>query len=158
VHTSVEKIEESLSAPPSNTGTGTNTPTPALDDDDKSNDEEEEEDKDEQADSHEFSIAHETSIANTRYPTHSDGIVPIEELVRLIQGLIPDGLKSAYGDIPWSGVDGSGETFGGRGGFERVGGQGDLGGDGEIGWSCYTPLFKLTLGESRLRFLVVLRG
>jgi RNA exonuclease NGL2 len=145
VHTSVEKVGLSLSAPPSTSGIGSKTPVTAnqAEEADESEGDGEAENEEELPDSHE------KSIAGTRSPHPSDGILPMDTLVGLLSDLIPDGVRSAYVDSPWSGKEGTGETFEERGGFERVKPD-DVGlrGGQEPGYTCYTPLFKLTLGMS----------
>lgn len=99
--------------------------------------------------------SNEKSIANTRPLQPSDGILPIEELVKLFQEALPRGqsLTSAYASglhrieqsAPTAAIQGETETFASRGGLEIIEGKGQ--GGGEPGYTCFTPLFKLTLGE-----------
>jgi hypothetical protein len=138
VHTSVDNIPgPARNDPPSTSGTGSSTPAEGGT---GSNTPAEKDDEEEPPDSHE------RSVANTRDPQPFDGILNADELAGLARKLLPEGVKSAFGSSDWAGNDG--ETFAKRGGFERVGGVGELEGGGEPGYTCFTPLFKLTLGQS----------
>jgi RNA exonuclease NGL2 len=95
----------------------------------------------------------ERSIAKTRPPREGDGMLEVEELVKLMQEILPSGatstLASSSADqVPAGGSAGntpSGtDTFGTRGGLEGMSGVGK----DEPAYTCYTPLFKLTLGTS----------
>ena len=91
---------------------------------------------------------YERSVANTRSPNPSDGILVADELCQIARELLPEGARSAYGSSAWAGEDG--ETFQSRGGFEQLGeGLDALEGGAEPGYTCFTPLFKLTLGQFR---------
>ena len=128
VHTSITNIAGPLLEDiPSTSGTGTNTPA-------------------ERDDEEELPDSHERSVANTRDPVPSDGILTADELVEVVRSVLPEGFRSAYGSSDW--VGGGGETFEKRGGFERLAGKemAGLQGGMEPGYTCFTPLFKLTLG------------
>ncbi|WWC66121.1 uncharacterized protein I206_100021 [Kwoniella pini CBS 10737] len=128
VHDSVIKVSPSsyLSDVSSTTATGSNTP----------NTKEDEEAEGELPDSNE------KSIANTRSPRDTDGILSVEELVNAMRTILPtEGATSAYGNSSWAGADK--ENFDKRGGFNQV--QGDVVGKGEPAYTCFTPLFRLTL-------------
>lgn len=102
----------------------------------------------------------ERSIANTRPPKSTDGIVELDELVRLMREALPSGAQSALGStspLPSSSLpsdkeqgqamgdaEREPETFGTRGGLDGMDGAGR----DEPAYTCFTPLFKLTLGES----------
>ena len=94
--------------------------------------------------------SHQRAIANTRNVEASDGLPIVADLI----GMAQETLTSAYGSIDWAGEDG--ETFEKRGGFERVGDhiEGLLGGR-EPGYTCFTPLFKLTLGISAFVYMEI---
>ena len=128
VHTSVDNIAGSSSQHISSASvTGTDTPTEKDDED-------------------ESPVSSEQSVANTREPQPSDGIVTVEELVEMARTVLPEVLNSAYDSSDWAGRDG--ETFEKRGGFNRFADKVDgLEGRREPGYTCFTPLFKLTLGE-----------
>lgn len=137
VHNSVDAVNDTIPSDPSSSG-GTGSNTPAVDKDDEGEGEGELPDHDER------------SIAKTRPPTQSDGIIELEELVRMMREEIPGGAISALGSSsPQSLETGDRtETFGDRGGLDGIGG---IGRD-EPAYTCYTPLFKLTLGESTNEF------
>lgn len=121
VHTSVADIPSSAVA--STAASGAATPVPEKD-------EEELPDTDEK------------SIAGTRPPTAEDGILSLESLTTMMRETLPAGARSAYGTTKWDG-----ETYASRNGFP-------LGvvaaGAKEPAYTCFTPLFKLTLGERLL--------
>ncbi|OWZ76922.1 RNA exonuclease NGL2 [Cryptococcus neoformans Bt85] len=143
VHNSLSKIPlippeipSSDSEPASTTGTGTTTP--AVTNKTEAEKDGENEDLDDK------------STANTRPPRPSDGLPTALELVDLFKAEFPligrdsdqhDGAMSAYGSTQWKegkGIDG----FDDRKGF----GDGEKGkGGDEPGWTCFTPLFRLTL-------------
>ncbi|WVQ76964.1 hypothetical protein IAR50_006643 [Cryptococcus sp. DSM 104548] len=139
VHDSLNKISfdaprtrpctthEDASIPPgSESASGTATPATKTD-------EEKEEDREDKKDD---------STANSRAPEVSDGIPSVDELVGMYREVFPEGgCQSAYGSTGWRlGRDIAG--FEERGGFDQV--QDGAGGN-EPGYTCYTPLFKLTL-------------
>ncbi|KAK8866182.1 hypothetical protein IAR55_001333 [Kwoniella newhampshirensis] len=139
VHDSVQKVplsrDTSIPQPPSMSGTGANTPNAVAATESKVKDD----DEDELPDSNE------KSIANTRAPEEKDGMSTAEQLVALVQQLLPnEGARSAYGSTSWSGgsTDTNMESFSRRGGF--VPGL-DAEGGGEPAYTCFTPLFRLTL-------------
>lgn len=120
----MEKVGVASSEPPSEAASGTATPE-AKDKDD----EDELPDKDER------------SIANTRDPVPADGILTLDQLLELGRELLTEPARSAYDSSKYGD-----ETYGSRGGFQKgVTGAGA----GEPAYTCYTPLFKLTLGTSR---------
>jgi len=119
--------------------------------------EESENDKDDEGDDEkddegELPDHDERSIAKTRSPRNGDGILEVEELVKMMQETLPTGARSALSSIPsaeHAPADGTAgslqsgtETFGTRGGLEGMTGVGK----DEPAYTCYTPLFKLTLG------------
>lgn len=118
------------SEPPSEQASGSATPVPAAaekDDDDDDEGEGELPDKDER------------SIANTRRVAAGDGILELDVLVALAREVLPEPARSAYDSFQYGP-----ETYGSRGGFK----DGITGaGAGEPAYTCFTPLFKLTLGE-----------
>ncbi|WVQ61892.1 uncharacterized protein L199_000025 [Kwoniella botswanensis] len=135
VHDSVAKISPStitnVSEVPSTTATGSNTPTIKED--------EEGEGEGELPDNNE------KSIANTRTPQANDGILPVGELVKSMQEILPEGgARSAYDSTEWGSKVDNQETFGRRGGFEHVNGD-QVSGKEEPSYTCFTPLFRLTL-------------
>jgi hypothetical protein len=81
-------------------------------------------------------------------------MLEVEELVKMMQVVLPTGARSTLASTTSAdhapadtsaGASSSGtETFGSRGGLEGMTG---LGKD-EPAYTCYTPLFKLTLGMS----------
>jgi RNA exonuclease NGL2 len=79
-------------------------------------------------------------------PTEArDGILGVEELQRILRGLVGnEGLRSAYDVAKWSGK--GDDTFASRDGWPE-GAKADKGGD-EPGYTCFTGLFQLTLGIS----------
>lgn len=124
MHTSVVKVGEAPaeSEPPSLSGSGTASPVPK-----------EKDDEDELPDTDE------RSIAGTRPATDADGIRTLDELLAMAAEVLPEPARSAYGTTEW----GPG-TYGARGGFK----DGATGaGSNEPAYTCFTPLFKLTLGE-----------
>ena len=133
VHSSVDNIVPATAfqdQPISTSGTGSNTPV-------EKDDEEDGADEDER------------SVANTRSPRISDGIASVDELAKIMTEILPRGLRSAYGSGAWLGQD---ETFSSRGGFERYEREGHewashLEGGDEPRYTCFTPLFRLTLGR-----------
>ncbi|WWC58882.1 uncharacterized protein I303_101427 [Kwoniella dejecticola CBS 10117] len=139
VHDSVTKISPSSELPQSsssNAATGSNTPAAREDDEGEGEGEGGGEGEGELPDNNE------RSIANTRPPRDDDGILSVEELVSAMRDISPQkGAKSAYGNTDWS----DGQTFGNRGGFEHIQGQGEVVGRGEPAYTCFTPLFRLTL-------------
>lgn len=114
-------------------------------------DDEGENDKDEEG---ELPDSDERSVAKTRSPRDGDGMLEVEELVKMMQEVLPTGARSTLASTTsadhapadtTAGPSSSGtETFGSRGGLEGMTG---LGKD-EPAYTCYTPLFKLTLGMS----------
>ena len=134
---------ESDTAGPRDTGAPT---APRLG---KDKDKKEDEDEDEDEKEEEEPNSHKRGIANTRNADASDGILGVAELV----GNAQETLTSAYGSNDWAGGDG--ETFEKRGGFERLGEDVDgLVGGREPGYTCFSPLFQLTLGIFRFLLLV----
>lgn len=117
VHTNVSSIGMETE-PPSESASGTMTPK-------------EKDDEDELPDTNE------RSIANTRAPVPGDGIATLDELLVMAAELLPTPARSAYGVSKWEG-----ETYGARGGFKNATGAGR----GEPAYTCFTPLYKLTLG------------
>lgn len=100
----------------------------------------------EKEDDEELPDSHERSIANSRDPIPSDGILDADQLAELARAVLGVGVRSAYASSDWAGANGV--TFRKRGGFERLGGNDDeLEGSGEPGYTIFTPLFKLTLGR-----------
>ena len=138
VHTSVDKIgldhtsaPESNSVSTSNAGTGANTPV-----------DEDEEDEDDGKE--ELPDNDERSVAGTRLPLASDGLLKVDDLIAIAQSVLNGkGCMSAYDNSTWS--SNQAETYGGRGGSTM---SGVMAGLSEPAYTCYTPLFKLTLGES----------
>lgn len=145
VHTSVEKIgvappstategqtEGAASEPASAPATGANTPVPANnkggDDDDEGEGE--------------LPDSNERSIANTRDATDKDGILMLAEIEKGMAEVLPQPARSAYASTKWDG-----ETYAERGGFETLENPSDAQGGGEPAYTCFTPLFRLTLGE-----------
>lgn len=139
------EIPSSASEPPSTAGTGATTP--AITNRTEADKDAENEDLDDK------------STANTRSPRLSDGLPTALELVELFKAEFPlingdgyqhEGAKSAYGSTQWKqgkGIDG----FNDRKGFE----DGEkVNGGNEPGWTCFTPLFRLTLGKSTVTLTV----
>lgn len=131
------EIPSSASEPPSTTGTGATTP--AITNRTEADKGAENEDLDDK------------STANTRSPRLSDGLPTALELVELFKAELPyEGAKSAYGSTQWKegkGIDG----FNDRKGFE----DGEkVNGGNEPGWTCFTPLFRLTLGKSTVTLTI----
>ena len=112
-------------------------------------DDEGENDKDEEG---ELPDSDERSVAKTRSPREGDGMLEVEELVKMMQEILPTGATSTLSSTTSAdhapaddsaGQSQSGtETFGTRGGLEGMTGSGK----DEPAYTCYTPLFKLTLG------------
>ncbi|GFZ46087.1 hypothetical protein JCM24511_04333 [Saitozyma sp. JCM 24511] len=96
--------------------------------------------KDDKDDEDELPDSNEKSTANTRPPEEADGILPITELTKMLSETVPGGAKSAYGLSPW--VTNGSETFGSRGGFGHLKPRD---GKDEPAYTCFTPLFNLTL-------------
>ncbi|BEI93890.1 uncharacterized protein CcaverHIS019_0603490 [Cutaneotrichosporon cavernicola] len=120
VHTNVAKIGvEPGSEPPSESASG--TATPAV---------KEKDDEDELPDTDE------RSIAGTRRPIPGDGIATLDELLAMAAEVLPTPARSAYGVTEWGS-----ETYAARGGFKNSTGAGG----NEPAYTCFTPLFKLTL-------------
>lgn len=134
VHTSVDTVNQSLPQS-SEGGTGSNTPA-TEGKDDEGGDEGEGEGEDELPDHDE------RSIANTRSPKEGDGILELDDLVEMMNEVLPGGATSTLGCIKHE--EGA-ECFGSRGGLEGMHGRGR----DEPAYTCYTPLFKLTLGKPR---------
>ncbi|WVW82629.1 hypothetical protein I302_104640 [Kwoniella bestiolae CBS 10118] len=135
VHDSVVKISPSSTEPtseaPSTSATGSNTPVVK--------DEEDGQGEGELPDNNE------KSIANTRTPGADDGILAVEDLVKAMRDVLPNGgAGSAYGSVEWGSATGNDEAFAKRGGFEHVD-SGEVAGTGEPAYTCFTPLFRLTL-------------
>jgi RNA exonuclease NGL2 len=129
------------SAAPSNSGTGTATPVAEA---------EEKEDAEGEGEG-ELPDTDERSVAGTRSPIPADGIPELDTLVELATKLLPDqGLQSAYTAEKWA--QGGEATFARRDGFARSfegsAVPSGLTGQNEPAYTCYTPLFKLTLGGS----------
>lgn len=143
---SVEKIIPSL-----NSDTGTNTPTEDSGVKDENHDDDEEGEGEGEG---ELPDHDERSIANTRPPKTADGIIEVDEMVRLMREVLPGGARSALGSIPQRPATSSAEaevaeaeTFGTRGGLD---GLSESHGRDEPAYTCFTPLFKLTLGKFTL--------
>jgi len=95
----------------------------------------------------------ERSIAKTRSPAEGDGILELGELVKMMQEILPTGARSTLStttSADYAPADDSAgpstsgtETFGSRGGLEGMTGVGQ----DEPAYTCFTPLFKLTLGR-----------
>lgn len=96
---------------------------------------------DDDKDEEELPDSDERSIANTRSPTPADGILTLDSLLDIARDLLGEGGRSAYADTEWGT-----ETFAARGGFAP--GVVARGG-GEPAYTCFTPLFRLTLGMYR---------
>lgn len=136
------------SATTSNAGTGTATPIAEAD---EKEDAEGEGEGEGEGDG-ELPDTDERSVAGTRPPNAGDGIPELETLIELAKQLLPDrGLQSAYTAEKWT--QGDEATFAKRDGFVRsFEGRAvpdGLSGLNEPAYTCYTPLFKLTLGERR---------
>jgi len=116
--------------------------------------EKDDEGENEKDDEGELPDSDERSVAKTRSPREGDGMLEVEELVKMMQEVLPTGARSTLASTTSAdhapadtsaGPSASGtETFGSRGGLEGMTG---LGKD-EPAYTCYTPLFKLTLGKS----------
>ncbi|WVR06125.1 hypothetical protein IAU60_003155 [Kwoniella sp. DSM 27419] len=122
IHDSVAKIvpAQGVEPAPSASGTGTNTPS-----------------KDEEDDEHEGEDKAEGQLPNTRQPGTADGILPAIEMIRLMREVLTEGATSAYGSN-WNG-----DSFVGRGGHDGL--DRAVAGESEPAYTCFTPLFKLTL-------------
>lgn len=120
----------------------------AGDDSEAKEDHEDEDDDGEGEGEGELPDHDERSIANTRPPKTVDGIIELDELVRLMCEVMPGGARSALGSMsspaPASSEE-TEETFGTRGGLD---GLNEAEGRDEPAYTCFTPLFKLTLGKS----------
>lgn len=141
VHTSVAKVgasaaEEDVSA----SGTGSNTPAPAGESSGRKPEAEEKDDDGEGEGEGELPDSNERSIANTRPCTDADGILSLAEMQRLTAEVLPHPARSAYASTHWAG-----ETYAQRGGLDGIK---HAAGAGEPAYTCFTPLFRLTLGES----------
>jgi RNA exonuclease NGL2 len=144
VHTSVEKV--GLPPPPpsagddaSTSGTGANTPAPSTPAPTEPKAEKGDEGEGEGEGEGELPDSNEKSIANTRAPTEDDGILSLSEVERLAAEVLPQPARSAYASTTWGE-----ETYAARGGLEGI--QRAEGG-AEPAYTCFTPLFRLTLGE-----------
>ncbi|ORX37437.1 Endonuclease/exonuclease/phosphatase [Kockovaella imperatae] len=162
VHTSVDKALSQLGPAsadqiPANDDNPSTSP-PAVDHD---NNDEKDDDGDD--DEQEPPDTDERSVAGTRHPGPNDGILSFESLVPHLREVLPEGLSSAYDTSRW--VSGNEETFERRGGFKRhfENTPASLKGQNEPGYTCYTPLFKLTLDylllfpDDRVAFTALLR-
>ena len=117
--------------------------------------EKDDEGENEKDDEGELPDSDERSVAKTRSPREGDGMLEVEELVKMMQEVLPTGARSTLASTTSAdhapadtsaGPSASGtETFGSRGGLEGMTGSGK----DEPAYTCYTPLFKLTLGKSR---------
>lgn len=135
VHTSVDKIAPETDADQAG----------AQDEDEA---EDEEADQGENAEE-ELPDNHERSIKNTRRGTPADGLLTCDELTQLAQKLLNgQPVVSAYAAGAWeTRMDPSKvETFGGRR-DTAVDGNEEKPGDKEPAWTCFTPLWRLTLGK-----------
>lgn len=142
VHRSLEPEEPTTgSTATSNAGTGSNTPAAQENDKDEEGDEGEGEGGGGETD--------ENSVKGTRPARPDDGILEMAELIQIARDLLPHGgCRSAYTAGQWA--EKEEQTYTGRKGFERSFGKSipdGLEGHGEPAYTCYTPLFKLTLGE-----------
>lgn len=146
VHTSVEKVglpppptaaEGEESAPASTSGTGANTPAPSSTPAPAGKEAEEKDDEGEGEG--ELPDSNEKSIANTRPPTEDDGILSLAEIEKLAAEVLPKPARSAYASTKWGG-----ETYAARGGLEGIT---HAEGGSEPAYTCFTPLFRLTLGK-----------
>ncbi|WVQ82539.1 hypothetical protein IAT38_004668 [Cryptococcus sp. DSM 104549] len=146
VHESLFKVAAALlptepapSEPPSVSGTGTNTPTTSTPAPTSTPARKEKERDDEEE---ELPDSNEKSLKGTRPPTAADGLPTVPELVQLYQEVMPrGGARSAYGSAAWA-EGRTGESFDARGGFAE--GM-EVEGRGEPAYTCFTPLFRLTL-------------
>lgn len=139
VHTSVAKVGLSAdeSETPTPSGTGTATPAEGAQPTEADKDDEDEGDGEGEG---ELPDNNEKSIANTRAPTPADGIISLDEINTLAAELLPRPARSAYASTQWDG-----ETYAARGGLDGLRGKGGH----EPAYTCFTPLFRLTLGECR---------
>lgn len=117
VHTSAVKALSSASEPPSESASG--TATPAAKDEDE-----------------EAAAKDENSIANTRAPAAEDGIRSLDDLLTMLREVLPVPARSAYETSTWTG-----EKYGAR----LPEGITTTAGRNEPMYTCYSPLFKLTL-------------
>ena len=92
-------------------------------------------------------------VAGSRLPREEDGILSLSEMIATLREpsyTVPRKRRSAYEEGLWT--LNSSECFGERGGFQTKFEPGatphTLMGRREPGYTCYTALFKLTLGES----------
>jgi RNA exonuclease NGL2 len=126
IHVSVEAVAQALDPQGAETATET-------------------EDKDDEG---ELPDHDERSTAKTRPPRDGDGILEVEELVKLMRETLPEGATSAISQMATNSSAGKSdsepETFGTRGGLDGMTGFGR----NEPAFTCFTPLFKLTLGKS----------
>lgn len=128
-------------------GTGANTPSAYAADNQPVEKDDEGEGEGELPDSNE------KSTAKTRPAEPSDGILELEDLRRMLVDLVGSGLKSAYDIAVWKGE--GDDTFTSRVGWPE--GAQEKGG-GEPGYTCYTALFKLTLGMFAFSFSFMVRS
>ena len=144
IHHSLDKSRASLEPTAQTTTEAADTVhagsiTPEDDDDEENEDGEgdESQDKDEH------------SIAGTRPPIASDGLLSVPELIQATQSATPSRLLSAYDTVHRLDASASAETFASRGGFrEHAEVMSEGNGRNEPAYSCFTPLFRLTLGTS----------
>jgi len=144
VHISTEAIGKAMPATEGSNG--------EVETDEK--DDEGDNDKDEEG---ELPDSDERSVAKTRSPREGDGMLEVGELVKMMQEVLPTGARStlastasadhAPADTSAGPSESGTETFGSRGGLEGMTGSGK----DEPAYTCYTPLFKLTLGKSPSR-------
>lgn len=128
----VAEGDQETSTSTSANGTGTNTPTALAAPVDAKPE------KDDEGEA-EVDPTTKTHLLQTR-----DGILPVDALQKIMQELVGEGLKSAYDVAKWAGK--ADDTFASRDGWPE-GTKADKGGD-EPGYTCFTGLFKLTLGGS----------
>lgn len=110
--------------------------------------EEEEEEGDGEGNEEDLPDNHERSIKNTRPATPADGLLTADELADLARMILRGRpVKSAYGSGGWEGrIEAAKvETFGSRRNV-AIEGSDEKPGDREPGWTCFTPLWRLTLG------------
>ncbi|KAL1408888.1 RNA exonuclease ngl2 [Vanrija albida] len=118
VHTSAAKaLSSAASEPPSEAASGTATPAGK--------------DEDEEA-----AAKDENSIANTRAPEADDGIRSLDDLLAALREVLPEPARSAYETSEWQG-----EKYAAR----LPDGITTQAGRNEPAYTCYSPLFKLTL-------------
>lgn len=150
VHTSVDSIEKIIPGSSVGQNQTTNEANVGVDQDGKDDESEAEAEGDDEGEGEgegegELPDHDERSIANTRPPKPNDGILELDELVRMMEAL-PGGATSALGSTPGNASEGELETFGTRGGLDGLDTKSQ--GRDEPAYTCFTPLFKLTLGES----------